>query len=230
MLRKLAFQKDLFSSHESSKSVSSKEAVRRVALVGNPNCGKSTLFNALTGLRQKVGNYPGVTVEKKVGRCFGSHGEILEVLDLPGTYSLQVRSPDEAITRDVLLGRRSDTPTPDVIICVVDASNLERTLSTTYWKVFLGLLFLDIGKPRYFPISAKIFIPDKTSIFLLTSDLTLSEKKIEDLVLLILSPDISQNFSKQDNMQAVCSSEASPKRSMSSANIKWDTMVLRLIP
>ena len=107
---------------------SSREVTRHVAIAGNPNCGKSTIFNALTGLRQKVGNYPGVTVEKKTGRFFGSHGESMELLDLPGSYSLQVRSPDEAVARDVLLGRQQDTPRPDVIICVVDASNLERNL------------------------------------------------------------------------------------------------------
>lgn len=99
-----------------------------IAIAGNPNSGKSTLFNALTGLRQKVGNYPGVTVEKKVGRFYGAHGEQLELLDLPGTYSLQTRSPDEAVARDVLLGRRADTPRPNVILCVVDATNLERNL------------------------------------------------------------------------------------------------------
>ncbi|HWB60404.1 MAG TPA: FeoB small GTPase domain-containing protein, partial [Chthoniobacteraceae bacterium] len=103
-------------------------AVRCVAIAGNPNSGKTTIFNALTGLRQKVGNYPGVTVEKKTGRFFGSHGELMELLDLPGSYSLQVRSPDEAVARDVLLGRIADTPRPGVIICVVDASNLERNL------------------------------------------------------------------------------------------------------
>jgi ferrous iron transport protein B len=102
--------------------------MRHVAIAGNPNCGKSTIFNALTGLRQKVGNYPGVTVEKKTGRFFGSHGEAMELLDLPGSYSLQVRSPDEAVSRDVLLGRLPGTPRPDVIVCVVDASNLERNL------------------------------------------------------------------------------------------------------
>src|SRR6187401_3643217 len=99
-----------------------RESVRHVAIAGNPNCGKSTIFNALTGLRQKVGNYPGVTVEKKTGRFFGSHGEPMDLLDLPGSYSLQVRSPDEAVARDVLLGRRQDTPRPEVIICVIDAS------------------------------------------------------------------------------------------------------------
>ncbi|MCE9610986.1 MAG: ferrous iron transport protein B [Chthoniobacter sp.] len=105
-----------------------REVTRHVAIAGNPNCGKSTIFNALTGLRQKVGNYPGVTVEKKTGRFFGSHGEPMELLDLPGSYSLQVRSPDEAVARDVLLGRLPGVPRPDVIICVVDASNLERNL------------------------------------------------------------------------------------------------------
>src|SRR3954467_9802408 len=82
------------------------------ALVGNPNCGKSTLFNALTGLKQKVGNYPGVTVEKKIGTAYSQHGHALTVIDLPGTYSLAARSPDEAVTRDVLLGRRADTAQP----------------------------------------------------------------------------------------------------------------------
>src|SRR5438132_10092197 len=117
-----------------------REIFRRVAIAGNPNCGKSTIFNALTGLRQKVGNYPGVTVEKKTGRFFGSHGEPMELLDLPGSYSLQVRSPDEAVARDVLLGRREDTPRPDVIVCVVDASNLERNL-------YLAAQILELGLP-----------------------------------------------------------------------------------
>ena len=112
---------------------------RHVVIAGNPNCGKSTLFNALTGLRQKVGNYPGVTVEKKVGRFSGSHGEPIELLDLPGAYSLQVRSPDEAVARDVLLGRRRDTPRPDVVVCVVDANNLERNLYFVAQVLELGL-------------------------------------------------------------------------------------------
>ncbi|HUA64196.1 MAG TPA: ferrous iron transport protein B [Alphaproteobacteria bacterium] len=115
------------------------ESVRTVAIAGNPNSGKSTLFNALTGLRQKVGNYPGVTVEKKIGRFRGSHGEPLDLLDLPGTYSLQTRSPDEAIARDALLGRLADTPQPDVILCVVDATNLERNLYLVAQMAELGL-------------------------------------------------------------------------------------------
>src|SRR5437764_2760408 len=110
------------------------------ALVGNPNCGKSTLFNALTGLKQKVGNYPGVTVEKKTGTAYSQHGQPITVIDLPGAYSLAARSPDEAVTRDVLLGRRDDTAQPDRILCVVDATNLERNL-------YLVHQILDLGRP-----------------------------------------------------------------------------------
>ncbi len=110
------------------------------AVVGNPNCGKSTLFNALTGLKQKVGNYPGVTVEKKMGETYSQHGRPMVLIDLPGTYSLAARSPDEAVTRDVLLGRRADTPQPDRILCIVDATNLERNL-------YLVHQILDLGRP-----------------------------------------------------------------------------------
>jgi ferrous iron transport protein B len=110
------------------------------ALVGNPNSGKSTLFNALTGLKQKVGNYPGVTVEKKVGTTYSQHGRPITVIDLPGTYSLAARSPDEGIVRDVLLGRRADTAQPDRIVCIVDATNLERNL-------YLVHQLLDLGRP-----------------------------------------------------------------------------------
>ncbi len=98
-----------------------------VALIGNPNTGKSTLFNALCGVRQRVGNYPGVTVEKKLGRTQVA-GQELVFVDLPGTYSLAPRSPDEMIAVDVLLGRRDDVAAPDVVLCIVDASNLERNL------------------------------------------------------------------------------------------------------
>src|SRR5688572_29224897 len=98
----------------------------RVALVGNPNTGKSTLFTALAGVRQRVGNYPGVTVEKKVGHL-RHDGQQLELIDLPGTYSLAPRSPDEMVAVDVLLGRRGNEM-PDVVLSIVDASNLERNL------------------------------------------------------------------------------------------------------
>jgi ferrous iron transport protein B len=109
------------------------------AFVGNPNSGKTTLFNALTGLRQKVGNYPGVTVERKVGEFYSQHGHLIRVVDLPGAYSLVARSPDEAILRDVLLGRRSEMQRPDRIVCVVDASNLERNLYLVFQVLELGL-------------------------------------------------------------------------------------------
>ena len=116
------------------------QSVRHIAIAGNPNCGKSTIFNALTGLRQRVGNYSGVTVEHKVGRFYGAHGEPMSLVDLPGHYSLQVRSPDEAVARDVLLGRRAEEPRPDTVIAVVDASNLERNL-------YLLAQVLDLGLP-----------------------------------------------------------------------------------
>jgi ferrous iron transport protein B len=110
-----------------------------LAIVGNPNSGKTTLFNLLTGLRQKVANYPGVTVEKKIGECWTQHGKKLRVIDLPGAYSLNARSPDEAVLRDVLLGRRGDTPKPDRVVIVVDAANLERNLYLASQVLELGL-------------------------------------------------------------------------------------------
>jgi ferrous iron transport protein B len=109
------------------------------ALVGNPNSGKTTLFNALTGLRQKVGNYPGVTVERKEGSLTLPDGANARLLDLPGLYSLTPHSPDERIARDVLLGYRADDPRPDALINVVDASNLERNLYLTSQLLDLGL-------------------------------------------------------------------------------------------
>lgn len=107
----------------------------RVALVGNPNCGKTTLFNALTGLRQKVANYPGVTVEKKTG-LWETNGQLFEVIDLPGSYSLISRSPDEAVVRDLLSGNGSEAP--DAVICVVDVTNLSRHLYLVGQVVELG--------------------------------------------------------------------------------------------
>jgi ferrous iron transport protein B len=100
----------------------------RVALVGNPNSGKTALFNALTGSRQKVANYAGVTVERKEGQVQTADGRSLSVLDLPGTYSLRARSPDEVVTRDAVLGRLAGEESPDVLICVADATNLRLVL------------------------------------------------------------------------------------------------------
>ncbi|HEX3885868.1 MAG TPA: ferrous iron transporter B [Phenylobacterium sp.] len=103
-------------------------AIGRIALVGNPNSGKTALFNALTGSRQKVANYAGVTVERKEGRLQTASGRTLSVLDLPGTYSLRARSPDEIVTRDAVLGRLAGESTPDVLVCVADATNLRLVL------------------------------------------------------------------------------------------------------
>lgn len=102
--------------------------MQTIALVGNPNSGKTTLFNALTGLRQKVGNYPGITVERKTGTFYGHHGEKFTLVDLPGAYSLSSKSPDESVTRECLMGLNKDLDHPDVLVLVVDASNLERHL------------------------------------------------------------------------------------------------------
>ena len=110
-----------------------------VILTGNPNSGKTTLFNALTGLRAKVGNYAGVTVERKEGRLLGAPaGMEVRVLDLPGTYSLSPNSLDEQISRDVLLNRLPELPPPDLIVVVVDASNLQRNLYYASQVVELG--------------------------------------------------------------------------------------------
>ncbi|HWL94633.1 MAG TPA: ferrous iron transport protein B, partial [Phycisphaerae bacterium] len=111
--------------------------IRQVAVAGNPNSGKTTLFNRLTGLRQRVANYPGVTVEKREGRLSGTD---IVLLDLPGTYSLCARSPDEVIARDVLLGRQPGTARPDAILLVIDASNLERNL-------YLASQIIEFGTP-----------------------------------------------------------------------------------
>jgi ferrous iron transport protein B len=114
-------------------------AVKHVVLAGNPNSGKTTLFNALTGLRAKVGNYPGVTVERKEGRLQGTpRDQPVIVLDLPGTYSLSPQSLDEQIARDVLFHRVPGVPPPDLVVVVVDASNLQRNLYFTTQVIELG--------------------------------------------------------------------------------------------
>ena len=110
-----------------------------VALVGNPNAGKSALFNALTGARQKVGNYPGVTVERKSGRMALDDGRPVELIDLPGTYSLEPSSPDEQVTRDVVFGRQEGERLPAALIVVVDATNLDNHLRFVLQLSRLGL-------------------------------------------------------------------------------------------
>ena len=115
------------------------EAVPLVALVGNPNAGKSALFNALTGARQKIANYPGVTVERKSGRIALSDGRPVELVDLPGAYSLSPDSLDEAVTRDVVLGKLEGHRRPDALVIVVDAGNLDNHLRFTLELIALGL-------------------------------------------------------------------------------------------
>lgn len=129
------------SRQELSSSPPPRDAPLLVALTGNPNCGKTTLFNALTGLRAKVGNYSGVTVERKEGRLRGGppHQHVV-VLDLPGTYSLSPQSLDERIARDALLTRLPEVPVPDAVVVVVDASNLQRNL-------FYASQVLELGHP-----------------------------------------------------------------------------------
>jgi ferrous iron transport protein B len=110
-----------------------------VAVAGNPNAGKSALFNALTGARQKVGNYPGVTVERHVGKAVLPDGSPVELVDLPGAYGLDPNSPDEAVTRDVLLGKQKGERLPQALLIVVDASNLDNHLRFTLQLIDLGL-------------------------------------------------------------------------------------------
>ena len=112
----------------------------RVALIGNPNTGKSTLFNALTGMRQRVANFPGVTVERVEGTYRSRDGSTISVLDLPGSYSLSARSPDEAIAIEVLIGGMAEVSAPDVVVVVAEAQHLERNL-------FLASQVLELGVP-----------------------------------------------------------------------------------
>lgn len=110
-----------------------------IALAGNPNSGKTTLFNALTGSTAKVGNYAGVTVDIKRGETRTPHGTKLEVIDIPGSYSLEGSSPDQEVARDVLSGEHEKVPRPDLVVCVLDASNLER-----HFQLALEIIELEI--------------------------------------------------------------------------------------
>ena len=133
----------------------------RIALVGNPNCGKTALFNRLTGAKQKVANYAGVTVERKQGSFTTPAGRTIKVLDLPGTYSFDAMGPDEIITRDVCLGRHADEPIPDLIVCVVDATNLRLHLRFALEVRALGrpmvlaLNLIDAARARGITIDTK---------------------------------------------------------------------------
>jgi ferrous iron transport protein B len=132
-----------------------------IALVGNPNCGKTALFNILTGSRQKVANYAGVTVERKEGSLLTPSGLRVRILDLPGAYSLDPLTPDEQVTADVLLGRRNGESQPDFVLCVTDASNLRQNLRLVLSLKRLGLPMVvalnmtDIARRKGIVIDAK---------------------------------------------------------------------------
>src|SRR5580658_6089481 len=132
-----------------------------VALVGNPNCGKTALFNVLTGSRQKVANYAGVTVERKEGSLLTPSGKRVRILDLPGAYSLDPLTPDEQVTADVLLGRRAGESRPDFVVCVTDATNLRQNLRLVLSLKRLGLPMVvalnmaDIARRRGIKIDAE---------------------------------------------------------------------------
>jgi ferrous iron transport protein B len=117
-------------------------APQLIALVGNPNCGKTALFNLLTGSRQKVANYAGVTVERKEGVAITPSGKRVRILDLPGLYSLEAATPDEQVTADVLLGRREGESRPDAVVCVTDATNLRQNLRLVLALKRLGVPLL----------------------------------------------------------------------------------------
>ncbi|NVD74111.1 ferrous iron transporter B [Duganella sp. BJB1802] len=131
-----------------------------VALLGNPNCGKTALFNRLTGARQKVANYAGVTIERKEGSFTSPEGRAFRVLDLPGAYSLSAHTPDEAITRDVVAGLRAGEQSPDVVVCVVNATNLRLNLRLVLeikrlgLPMILALNMVDVAKKRGIEIDA----------------------------------------------------------------------------
>jgi len=147
---------------------------RHFALVGTPNSGKTALFNALTGGRQKVANYPGVTVERKAGVLQTPSGHSVHLVDLPGTYSLRGRSPDEEITRDVVLGRLASEAAPDLLLCIADATNLRVALRLVIElkrvgrQLMLVLNMIDIARRRGIEIdldrlSAELGVPVVTS-------------------------------------------------------------------
>ncbi len=151
-------------------TAATEEGARHFALIGTPNSGKTALFNALTGSRQKVANYPGVTVERKTGALLTPSGRTVNLIDLPGTYSLRARSPDEQVTRDVVLGRFASVSAPDLLLCVADATNLRLALRLVIElkragrPLLLVLNMIDIARRRGIEIdldaiSAELGVP-----------------------------------------------------------------------
>src|SRR6202000_2722899 len=156
-------------------TIATETRARHFALVGTPNSGKTALFNALTGSRQKVANYPGVTVERKAGGLYTEHSFQVHLIDLPGTYSLRGRSPDEEITRDVVLGRLASETPPDLLLCVAAATNLRLALrlvlelKRTGRPMMLVLNMFDLAQRRGIKIdlahlAAELGVPVVTAI------------------------------------------------------------------
>jgi ferrous iron transport protein B len=155
-----------------------------IALVGNPNTGKSTLFNALTGLKQKIANYPGVTVEKKVGYT-SVNGEKVRVVDLPGTYSLNPKQLDEKIAYEVLAGKYEHEPAPDLAIVLIDASNLDRNL-------YLATQVMDLGIPVVLVLSMIDVAEDR--------GITISSEKISEKLGVPVLPVITKNSGEAEKV------------------------------
>jgi len=172
--------------------------VRHFALIGTPNSGKTALFNALTGSRQKVANYPGVTVERKTGAMRTPSGLSVNLIDLPGTYSLRARSPDEEVTRDVVLGRLASENAPDVLVCVADATNLRLALRLVIELKHIGrplllvLNMIDIARRRGMEIdldklSAELGVPVITAAAVRRGGTDDLMRRLDELAASILS-------------------------------------------
>jgi ferrous iron transport protein B len=167
-------------------------APRNLAIVGNPNSGKTAVFNALTGSRQKVANYPGVTVERKSGLFRTPSGHTVNLIDLPGTYSLRARSPDEEVTRDAVLGRLEGEAVPDMLLCVADSTNLRIALRLVLelkrigHPLVLALNMIDIAQRRGFEfdldrLSADLGIPVVTSVAVRRGGVAELLRRMDDL-------------------------------------------------
>jgi len=173
--------------------------MRHFALVGTPNSGKTALFNALTGSRQKVANYPGVTVERKAGVIQTPAGNRVNLIDLPGTYSLRGRSPDEAITRDIVLGKLASEARPDLLLCVADATNLRIALRLVLElkqvgiPLLLVLNMIDIARRRGIEIdldklSQELGVPVVTSIAVRKGGTEELTRRMDEMAAKIVGP------------------------------------------
>lgn len=181
----------------------------QIALAGNPNSGKTTLFNALTGARQHVGNYPGVTVEKKEGRYI-FQGEQINIIDLPGTYSLTAYSVEEVVARDFLVNEK-----PDVIINITDASNLERNL-------YLSCQFLELGIPMVIALNMVDVAEDR--------GIKINAKKLSEVIGIPIIPIIARSGKGIDNLMATAVKLAQKDATWQPVNISYgddlDSMIL----